>query len=107
MLLAAGKPLGTHESKRTRCIGLLKFVRNLYAHKAEHVEHGRFESEAAIADYIRLSLPWLLMTVHTLDAKHKQSSVAAEQLDTSAVMSEEDKRLRRSLAANVSWDGQL
>ena len=50
-LVAEGKPLGTHAAKEIRCVGLLKLVRNLLAHKTEHVESGRFESEAAIADY--------------------------------------------------------
>ena len=94
-LVAEGKPLGTHEAKEIRCVGLLKFVRNLYAHKTEAVDKGRFESEAAIVDYFLSSLPWLLMAVHTLDGKHKITSE-----DARAGASEEDKALRMSFAAN-------
>ena len=86
-------------AKEIRTVGLLKFVRNLNAHKAENVETGRFESEDAVVDYILSSLPWLLMTVHTLDAKHKglrQSEGASQDI------SEEDKMLRMSFAANKS-----
>ena len=98
-LVADGKPLGPHVAKRIRCVGLLKFVRNLSAHKAEHLAAGRFESEAAIVDYIRLSLPWLLMTVHTFDAQHKQfvDPTREEAVDDSA----EGRRLRMSFAANA------
>ncbi len=95
-LVAAGEPLGTHEAKEVRCVGLLKLARNMIAHKAEHVERGRFESEAAIADYFLSSLPWLLMTVHTLDGKHNGGTKAG-QGDAGA--SEEDRRLRMSFAA--------
>ena len=94
-LVADGKPLGPHVAKRIRCVGLLKFVRNLSAHKAEHLAAGRFESEAAIVDYFLSSLPWLLMAVHTLDGKHKITSE-----DARAGASEEDKALRMSFAAN-------
>ena len=98
-LVAEGKPLGTHAAKEIRCVGLLKLVRNLLAHKTEHVESGRFESEAAIADYVLSSLPWLLMTVHTLDAEHKITSGAAPAA-AGAGASEEDRTLRMSFAAN-------
>ena len=99
-LVAEGKPLGTHAAKEIRCVGLLKLVRNLLAHKTEHVESGRFESEAAIADYVLSSLPWLLMTVHTLDGEHKITSGAAPAAEEGAGASEEDRALRMSFAAN-------
>ena len=99
-LVAEGKPLGTHAAKEIRCVGLLKLVRNLLAHKTEHVESGRFESEAAIADYVLSSLPWLLMTVHTLDGEHKITSGAAPAAEEGAGASEEDRTLRMSFAAN-------
>merc|ERR1712093_410727 len=84
-LVAEGKPLGPHAAKEVRCVGLLKFIRNLYAHKAEAVDAGRFESEAAIMEYFLSSLPWLLMTVHTLDARHKlNTGGGADQTDADA-----------------------
>ena len=98
-LVAEGKPLGPHAAKEIRTVGLLKFVRNLNAHKAENVETGRFESEEAVADYILSSLPWLLMTVHTIDAKHKE---AHNKEDASEDISQEDSMLRMSFAANRS-----
>ena len=55
-----------------------------------------FESEAAIADYFLSSLPWLLMTVYTLDGKHNAGTGAGKG---DAGASEEDKRLRMSFAA--------
>ena len=58
-----------------------------------------FESEAAIADYVLSSLPWLLMTVHTLDGEHKITSGAAPAA-AGAGASEEDRTLRMSFAAN-------
>ena len=95
----SGDRSGTHAAKEIRCVGLLKLVRNLLAHKTEHVESGRFESEAAIAGYVLSSLPWLLMTVHTLDGQHKITSGAA-QAAVGAGASEEDRTLRMSFAAN-------
>ena len=98
-LVADGKLLGPHTAKEIRTVGLLKFVRNLNAHKAENIATGRFESEEAIADYIMLSLPWLLMTVHTLDAKHNSSRRIQDAGRQES--SEEDKLLRMSYAANM------
>jgi serine/threonine protein kinase len=97
-LLADGKPLGPHQAKEIRTVGLLKFARNLNAHKAENVETGRFESEEAIADYILSSLPWLLMTVHTLDAKYNEARMIE---DADKPQSQEDKTLRMSFATNA------
>ena len=34
------------------------------------VDMGRFESEDAVMHYLLDPFPWLLMAVHTLDAKH-------------------------------------
>ncbi len=98
-LVAEGKPLGPHAAKEIRTVGLLKFVRNLNAHKAENVETGRFESEDAVANYILSSLPWLLMTVHTLDAKHRK---LGQNEGASQDTSQEDEMLRMSFAANRS-----
>ena len=98
-LVAEGKPLGPHAAKEIRTVGLLKFVRNLNAHKAENVETGRFESEDAVANYILSSLPWLLMTVHTLDAKHRK---LGQNEGASQDTSQDDKMLRMSFAANRS-----
>ena len=101
-MVAEGKPLGTHAAKEIRCVGLLKLVRNLLAHKTEHVESGRFESEAAIAGYFLSSLPWLLMTVHTLDAQHNlDADPASPAREQATGGSGEGRRLRVSFAANA------
>lgn len=68
-LVAAGKPLGGHEAKDIRTVGLLKFIRNLDAHAGQQVNAGRFESEDAMRHYLVDPFPWLLMAVFTTDAE--------------------------------------
>ena len=78
--------LGPHERRSTPCVATEGVV--------------RFESEAAIAGYVLSSLPWLLMTVHTLDGEHKITSGAAPAAEEGSGASEEDRTLRMSFAAN-------
>eukprot|EP01043_Picozoa_sp_COSAG02_P012965 COSAG02_NODE_511_length_20858_cov_21.570837_7_plen_641_part_00 len=75
-LVAAGKPLGPHEAKHARMVGLLKLIRNFDAHGAQHVQHGRFESEEAMYQYLIDPFPWLLMAVYCGDAKHQLTAAA-------------------------------
>ena len=60
-LIAGGKPLGAHESKEIRTVGLLKLIRNLAVHGPQMVNAGRFESEEALHRYLLEPFPWLLM----------------------------------------------
>eukprot|EP01045_Picozoa_sp_COSAG04_P006008 COSAG04_NODE_288_length_17855_cov_32.496621_7_plen_648_part_00 len=69
-LVAAGKPLGTHEAKEIRSVGLLKFIRNCDAHGGQMVSAGRFESEDALQHYLLDPFPWLLMAVWETDKRH-------------------------------------
>jgi serine/threonine protein kinase len=78
-LIAACKPLGTHEAKHIRMVGLLKVIRNFDAHGAQHIQAGRFESEAALHNYLIEPFPWLLMAVYCCDAKHQLTITATDQ----------------------------
>jgi hypothetical protein len=78
-LIAACKPLGTHEAKHIRMVGLLKMIRNFDAHGAQHIQAGRFESEAALHNYLIEPFPWLLMAVYCCDAKHQLTITATDQ----------------------------
>ena len=60
-LIAGGKPLGAHESKEIRTVGLLKLIRNLAVHGPQMVNAGRFESEEALHHYLLDPFPWLVM----------------------------------------------
>jgi serine/threonine protein kinase len=99
-LVVEGKPLGTHEAKQIRSVGLMKFIRNVYAHRFEAVEVGRFESEGEILGYLMDSFPWLLMIVHTLDGKHGFGR-SADEVDTSSDGGDSTQpSVRMSFAAN-------
>ena len=98
---ADGKPLGSHEAKQVRSVGLLKFLRNVHAHRFEAVEGGRFESENEILGYLLDGFPWLLITVHTLDGKHGYGR-SADEADTSSDGGDSTQSfLRMSFAANT------
>jgi serine/threonine protein kinase len=100
-LIADGKPLGSHEAKQVRSVGLLKFLRNVHAHRFEAVEGGRFESENEILGYLLDGFPWLLITVHTLDGKHGYGR-SADEADTSSDGGDSTQSfLRMSFAANT------
>ena len=82
--VAAGKVQGSHKAKEIRSVGLLKFIRNVYVHRAQMVDMGRFESEDAVLHYLLDPFPWLLMAVHTLDAKHGMSSGGMQEASAEA-----------------------
>ena len=50
---------------------MLKFIRNIFVHRAEQVEAGRFDSEDAVKHYLLDPFPWLLMAAYAADEKHK------------------------------------
>jgi hypothetical protein len=55
-----------------RMVGLLKTIRNVaFAHRSQHVQFGRFDSEEDVMRYMIDPFPWLLMAVYELDHKHK------------------------------------
>jgi serine/threonine protein kinase len=54
-----------------RMVGLLKTIRNVaFAHRSQHVQFGRFDTEEDVMAYIIDPFPWLLMTVFQLDQEH-------------------------------------
>ena len=69
--LDAGKLTKTFKAKEIRSVGLLKFIRNIFVHRAEQVEAGRFDSEDAVKHYLLDPFPWLLMAAYAADEKHK------------------------------------
>jgi hypothetical protein len=61
-LLASNKPVEKMAGRRM--VGMLKMIRNLaFAHRSQHVQHGRFNAEDEVIDYVLRPFPWLLMTV--------------------------------------------
>jgi hypothetical protein len=74
--LAAGKKLnGAYEAKQIRSVGLLRFLRNLNAHRVQQVEAGRFESEEALVEYLLQPFPWLLAAVYAIDERQRIAEV--------------------------------
>jgi hypothetical protein len=69
-----------------RMVGLLKTIRNVaFAHRSQHVQFGRFDSEEDVMRYMIDPFPWLLMAVYELDHKHKiAGSVATTASDKGA-----------------------
>ena len=60
--LADGKPVGKLANRRM--VGLLKMIRNMaFAHRSQHVQHGRFNTE----DEVRLQPYYSALRVHSLD----------------------------------------
>ena len=82
--MAAGKVHSRHKAKEIRSVGLLKFIRNVYVHRAQMVDMGRFESDDAVLHYLLDPFPWLLMAVHTLDAKHGMSTGGMQEASAEA-----------------------
>jgi hypothetical protein len=83
--LAAGKKLnGAYEAKQIRSVGLLRFLRNLNAHRVQQVEAGRFESEEALVEYLLQPFPWLLAAVYAIDERQRMSSHFAEVVEASS-----------------------
>jgi hypothetical protein len=55
-----------------RMVGLLKTIRNVaFAHRSQHVQFGRFDTEEEVMRYMIDPFPWLLMAVYQLDQEHK------------------------------------
>jgi hypothetical protein len=55
-----------------RTVGLLKTIRNVaFAHRSQHVQFGRFDTEEDVMRYMIDPFPWLLMMVFQLDQDHK------------------------------------
>jgi hypothetical protein len=68
------------EMKNRRMVGLLKMIRNVaFAHRSQHVQAGRFETEEDVLSYMLNPFPWLLMAVYQLDHEHKIAGSVAEQ----------------------------
>ena len=62
-----------------RMVGLLKMIRNVaFAHRSQHVQAGRFDSEEDVLRYMLDPFPWLLMAVYQLDQEHKIAGSVAE-----------------------------
>jgi hypothetical protein len=62
-----------------RTVGLLKTIRNVaFAHRSQHVQVGRFDTEEDVLRYILDPFPWLLMVVYQLDQEHKIAGTVAE-----------------------------
>ena len=54
-----------------RVVGLLKTIRNVgFAHRSQHVQFGRFDTEEDVMRYMIDPFPWLLMAVFELDQEH-------------------------------------
>ena len=66
----AGKLTSTFASKKIRNVGMLKFLRNIWTHRAQIIEAGRFESEDAVAHYLLDPFPWLLIEVYVADVQY-------------------------------------
>ena len=79
--LDAGKLTKTFKAKEIRSVGLLKFIRNIFVHRAEQVEAGRFDSEDAVKHYLLDPFPWLLMAVYAADEKHKLTKLFASSAE--------------------------
>jgi hypothetical protein len=62
-----------------RMVGLLKTIRNVaFAHRSQHVQAGRFDTEEDVLRYMLDPFPWLLMAVYELDQEHKIAGSVAE-----------------------------
>ena len=68
--IQSGKMTATFAAKHIRSVGLLKFMRNIYAHRAQQVEAGRFETELVLCTWLLDPFPFLLMGVYEADQIH-------------------------------------
>ena len=53
-------------------------MRNIYAHRAQQVEAGRFPSEADLCTWLLEPFPFLLMGVYEADERHRLSTLFEE-----------------------------
>jgi serine/threonine protein kinase len=58
------------QMQEIRSVGLLKFMRNIHAHRSQQIQAGRFESEEALCSYLLAPFPFLLMAVYDADERH-------------------------------------
>ena len=80
----AGKVSGAHTAKEIRTVGMLKFIRNVYVHRAQMVDMGRFEDEDAVMHYLLDPYPWLFLAVHKLDDQHGMSTGGMQEVSALA-----------------------
>jgi hypothetical protein len=80
----AGKLAGDFKAKEIRSVGLLKFMRNIYAHRAQQVEAGRFPSEQDLCMWLLEPFPFLLMGVYEADERHRLSTMFEERREEDA-----------------------
>ena len=80
----AGKLAGDFKAKEIRSVGLLKFMRNIYAHRAQQVEAGRFPSEQDLCMWLLEPFPFLLMGVYEADERHRLSTMFEERREDAA-----------------------
>jgi hypothetical protein len=60
------------EMANRRMVGLLKTIRNVaFAHRSQHVQFGRFDTEEDVMRYMIDPFPWLLMAVYKLDREYQ------------------------------------
>jgi hypothetical protein len=68
-----------------RMVGLLKMIRNVaFAHRSQHVQFGRFDTEEDVMRYMVDPFPWLLMAVFNLDQEHSIAGSIATTVSESA-----------------------
>jgi serine/threonine protein kinase len=79
---SAGKMTKAQAPKEIRSVGLLRFIRNMNAHRLQQVEANRFESEEAVIQYLLEPFPWLLAAVYAADERHRLSTLFAEECTT-------------------------
>ena len=65
-------------------MGMLKFMRNIYAHRSQQIQAGRFESEEAMCAYLLRPFPFLLMGVYEADERHRLSTMFEERREEAA-----------------------
>jgi hypothetical protein len=81
-----------------RTVGLLKTIRNVaFAHRSQHVQFGRFDTEEDVMRYMIDPFPWLLMMVFQLDQEHKISgsvvSTASDKGTDTAASTDDDAKV--------------
>jgi serine/threonine protein kinase len=86
-----------------RTVGLLKFMRNIHAHRSQQIQAGRFESEEALCTYLLAPFPFLLMAVYEADERHRLTPRFQHVVETKVVA---EKTSFESLARQASGETQ-
>ena len=86
-----------------RTVGLLKFMRNIHAHRSQQIQAGRFESEEALCTYLLAPFPFLLMAVYEADERHRLTPRFQHVVEAKVVA---DKTSFESLARQASGETQ-